>query len=252
MQKSLQKEQALKYMRLRKCSVIRSIRICAQMLTVLWRQRMGKKEFWSAKRQTWQNRDAWADEKYPYQYELQIRHYMAVTNLDFAYIACLWGNNENDFAYRYVERDIEFEDEIIEMEQSFWEENVLKEIEPPFVEKPDMALKCLKMYLEGADTKLPRMSIPAALQGNIEQYLALREEKSKAEAEVKKLEKEMKRLSIPVIEEMGACCESELAAAGKKYYISYRPRKAVRIKKEDLEKLADTSQGNLRRVCVGK
>lgn len=198
----------------------------------------GKKGILECKTTNWQNRDAWADEKYPYQYELQIRHYMAVMNLDFAYIACLWGNNENDFAYRYVERDIEFEDEIIEMEQSFWEENVLKEIEPPFVEKPDMALKCLKMYLEGADTKLPRMSIPAALQGNVEQYLALREEKSKAEAEVKKLEKEMKRLSIPVIEEMGACCESELAAAGKKYYISYRPRKAVRIKKEDLEKLA--------------
>ena len=159
-------------------------------------------------------------------------------NLDFAYIACLWGNNENDFAYRYIERDYEFEDEIIEMEQSFWEENVQKKIEPPFVEKPDMALKCLKMYLEGADTSLPRKSMPAGLQSNVEQYLALREEKGKAEKEVKRLEDEMKRLSVPVIEEMGACCESELSAAGKKYYISYRPRKAVRIKKESLEKLA--------------
>lgn len=98
----------------------------------------GKMGILECKTTNWQNRDAWADEKYPYQYELQVRHYLAVMNLDFAYIACLWGNNENDFAYRYIERDYEFEDEIIEMEQSFWEENVQKKIEPPFVEKPDM------------------------------------------------------------------------------------------------------------------
>ena len=60
----------------------------------------------------YQNKDAWAGGKYPYQYELQIRHYMAVMNLDFTYIACLWGNSENDFAYRKVERDYDFEDEI--------------------------------------------------------------------------------------------------------------------------------------------
>lgn len=198
----------------------------------------GKKGILECKTTNWQNRDAWDDEKYPYQYELQIRHYMAVMNLDFAYIACLWGNNENDFTYRYVERDYEIEDEIIEMEQNFWEEYIQKKVEPPFVEKPDMALKCLKMYLEGADTSLGRKSMPVALQSNVEQYLVLKEEKSKADAEVKRLETEMKRLSIPIIEEMGASCESDFAAAGKKYYITYKPRKSIRMKKEGLEKLA--------------
>ena len=84
----------------------------------------------------YQNKDAWADEKYPYQYELQVRHYLAVMNLDFAYIACLWGNSENDFAYRRIERDYEFEDEIIEAEQYFWEEYIEKKVEPAFTGKP--------------------------------------------------------------------------------------------------------------------
>lgn len=48
----------------------------------------------------------------------------------------------------YVERDYDFEDEIIEMEQNFWEKNVQKKIEPPFKEKSDMDLKCLKELLQ--------------------------------------------------------------------------------------------------------
>ena len=96
----------------------------------------GKKGILECKTTNYQNKDAWDGEKYPYQYELQIRHYMAVMNLDFAYIACLWGNSENDFAYRYVERDAEFEDEIIEAEQYFWEEYVQKELSRNFQANP--------------------------------------------------------------------------------------------------------------------
>lgn len=198
----------------------------------------GRKGILECKTTNWQNRDAWDDEKYPYQYELQIRHYMAVMNLDFAYIACLWGNNENDFAYRYVERDLEFEDEIIEAENFFWEEYIQNRVEPPFVEKPDMALKCLAQYMEGADPSLGRKMIPVSLQSNLEKYLLLKEEKSKIDAEAKRIDNEIKRLSIPIIEEMGPFCEGELSVAGKKFYVTSKPRKSTRIKKSELEKLA--------------
>ena len=198
----------------------------------------GRRGILECKTTNWENRDAWADEKYPYQYELQIRHYMAVMNLDFAYIACSWGNNEKDFAYRYVERDLEFEDEIIETEEYFWEEYIQKKVEPPFVEKPDMALKCLRQYLEKADPALGMKVLPISLQSNIENYIRLKEEKSKIEREVKKLDDEIKRLSIPIIEEMGAFCDSQLSVSGKRFYVTYKPRKYVRIKKDGLEKLA--------------
>lgn len=46
-----------------------------------------------------------ADDGIPENYVLQVRHYMAVMNIKKAYIACLYGNNENEFVYRFLERD---------------------------------------------------------------------------------------------------------------------------------------------------
>lgn len=198
----------------------------------------GRTGILECKTTNYQNKDAWADQKYPYQYELQIRHYMAVMNLDFAYIACLWGNSENDFAYRYVERDHEFEDEIIEAEQYFWEEYIEKRVEPEFAGKPDLALQCLKMYLEDADPSLGKKTLPVSLSSDLARYLELKEEKSKIDADKRRIEDEIKRISIPIIEEMGAFTESELTSGGRKFVVSYKPKKSVRILTKELEKLA--------------
>ena len=198
----------------------------------------GKKGLLECKTTNYENKDAWADGKFPYQYELQVRHYLAVMNLDFAYIACLWGNNEKDFVYRCIKRDIEFEDEIIEMEQNFWNEYIVKKVEPPFVESPDMALRCLSRYLASPSSGYSKKTLPSNLQDNIEKYLILKEQKSKIDADSKKLEEEIKRLSIPIIEEMGSFHESVLNVSGKSFKVSYKPKKDVRIKKDNLEKLA--------------
>lgn len=74
--------------------------------------------------------EKWNDEKVPLEYELQCRHYMAVMNLDFTIIACLWGNNETDYRARVVKRDLDLEEEMIYMEKDFWENNVLAENPP--------------------------------------------------------------------------------------------------------------------------
>ena len=163
---------------------------------------------------------------------------MAVMNLDFAYIACLWGNSENDFAYKKVERDYEFEDEIIETEVYFWEEYIEKHVEPEFVGKPDLALQCLKMYLEDADPSLGKMTLPKSLSSDLERYLELKKENSRLDAEKRKIEDEIKRISIPIIEEMGAFTECELSVPGKKFIVSYKPQKSERILAKSLEKMA--------------
>ena len=163
---------------------------------------------------------------------------MAVMNLDFAYIACLWGNSENDFAYRYVERDTEFEDEIIEAEQYFWEEHIEKRIEPEFAGKPDLALQCLKMYLEDADPSLGKKTLPGSFGSDITKYLELKEKKNHLEADVRRLDEEIKRISVPIIEEMGAFTESELSLPGRKFAVSYKTKKTNRILTKALEKMA--------------
>ena len=198
----------------------------------------GRTGILECKTTNYQNKDAWAGEKYPYQYELQIRHYMAVMNLDFAYIACLWGNSENDFAYRKVERDYDFEDEIIDAEQYFWEEYIEKQVEPEFIGKPDLALQCLRMYLEDADPSLGKKTLPASFGADLSRYLELKEEKSKLDSDKKRIDDEMKRISALIMDEMGAFCESELSLPGRKFLVTFKPQKSERILAKELEKMA--------------
>lgn len=61
-------------------------------------------------------KDKWADEGIPAHYVLQVRHYLSVMNMQKAFIACLYGNNENEFVYRTIERDLIEEED---MEDSF-------------------------------------------------------------------------------------------------------------------------------------
>lgn len=93
--------------------------------------------------------DKWANEKVPYEYELQCRHYMSIMNLDFTIIACLWGNNVNDYCARFIKRDLDIEEEIIDMERDFWENNVKAKNPPPLssehAEQEEEAFKSYKI-----------------------------------------------------------------------------------------------------------
>lgn len=91
--------------------------------------------------------EKWDDEKVPYEYELQCRHYMSIMNLDFTIIACLWGNNENDYRVRLVKRDLDLEEELIEMERDFWENNVQAKVPPELSrEHSDQEMEAFKSY----------------------------------------------------------------------------------------------------------
>jgi len=47
-------------------------------------------------------------------YETQVRYYMAIMNVDFAYITCCWGYTLNDMAVIRVDRDLEVELDMME------------------------------------------------------------------------------------------------------------------------------------------
>ena len=82
--------------------------------------------------------EKWANNTIPVNYEYQVRHYMSVMNIDKAYIACLYGNNAEEFFIRPLERDLETEEDLIAEEKYFWEEKVLKKVEPDYVEEEKM------------------------------------------------------------------------------------------------------------------
>ena len=99
----------------------------------------------------------WLDgkESVPVNYEIQGRHYMAVTNIDKVYFCCLYGNTEDEVIIRSIERDLNYEDLIIAFEEDFWVNNVLKKVPPPYSEDGDLVLESIKNIPEYPARRYP-------------------------------------------------------------------------------------------------
>lgn len=181
--------------------------------------------------------DKWAGESVPVNYEYQGRHYMAVTNLNKVYFACLYGNNENEFIIRYIERDMDIEADLIAEEEYFWKEQVLKKVEPPYIEKPDLVLESIRRHYGPADKDADKVKLKKSHLTALDKYLRLKQEKSETDKRSKELEGEMKFAYTEIVEEMGVSCSAVLSAGGKEYQVTYHPAYRTGISKDGLEKL---------------
>jgi len=181
--------------------------------------------------------DKWANDTVPINYEYQGRHYMSVMNINKMYFACLYGNNENEFIIRYMERDLDLEEDLIAEEEFFWNENVKKQIEPPYIEKPDLVLESIRKHCGPADVDAEQIKLPRKHLLSIQNYLSLKEQKSKLDSEAKKLEERMKESYVEIVEELGVSCSGIISDGAKDYIISYNPFYRTTIDKKGLEKL---------------
>lgn len=73
----------------------------------------------------------WQDGKPPIDYELQVRYYLAIMNLQFAYIVCSWGHRLDQMAVIRIDRDYDIEKEIFEGIADF-DEYIENGIEPDY------------------------------------------------------------------------------------------------------------------------
>jgi len=78
----------------------------------------GSKAIFEAKSTIEWNNKRWADGELPPHYYSQLQHYMAVTGLNKAYIACLVGGNK--FYWYMVERNDDYINWLISCEAAFW------------------------------------------------------------------------------------------------------------------------------------
>ena len=83
---------------------------------------------------SYRNKDTieeWKNGIVPPYYMTQVRHYMAVMDLDFFYICCVWGLNPLDEAVIIkIDRDMTLEAELMDAEKDFWDNYVVKKVEP--------------------------------------------------------------------------------------------------------------------------
>ena len=181
----------------------------------------------------------WCDgqEIVPVNYEIQGRHYMCVMNMDEVYFCCLYGNNENEVIIRHIERDPDYEAEMIALEGNFWNDHVLTQTPPPYTEDGELTLESVRRHFGPADENAPEIELSVPLASSLVRYTELQTEKSELNREVKRVENEMKRLQGRIVAEMGRSCTATANSGGVFYSISYKPTRKPDIGKEGLIRL---------------
>ncbi|AKO92679.1 hypothetical protein BEH_11590 [Priestia filamentosa] len=131
----------------------------------------------------------WEDEEVPAAYLIQCQHYMAVTGYEAWWIAVLIGGNK--FVYKKVERDEELIEQLIEIEVSFWNDNVLMK-EPPLFDGSDASTDLLShMYPQGIDEEI---ELPDTVDSLLEEYEEARKSRAEANTKVKEIENRLKAM----------------------------------------------------------
>lgn len=175
----------------------------------------------------------WENGNIPRHYELQGRHYMSVTNTKGVIFLCLYGNSEDTFLMRKVERDFTQEEELIEQETYFWNEFVLKRNPPAYRERMPLVLNSLKRRLKIREHE--QIELSGELASNIIAYMELKRKKSETDAASKALDEQMKGLLIPVQEAMQGAEKGRIVVNGTAYQAGYAKRITTSIPKKGLE-----------------
>jgi len=179
----------------------------------------GTKALLECKTTNYHAKEKWEGGTIPVNYEYQMRHYMAVMDVDVCFIACLSGNSEGDFVWRYLIRDLDIEADIVAMETDFWQNNVLAGVEPSYTESSDLVLESLRKHLGQPDKGQPDITLDSGWADTITEYEHLKTKKADAEKKVAALKEEMKQIQALLIEEMGTSCKAACVIDDDEEYI---------------------------------
>ena len=142
----------------------------------------------------------------PLNYEAQGRHYMAVMNIDEVYYCCLYGNNEDEVIIRHIDRDRDYEEELIALEQDFWENHILTGTPPPYTEDGDLILNSVRRHFGPADPSAPELILEGNMALLVPRYLELQAQRNAEKRNYEHIEAEMRRLQGRIVAEMGRSC----------------------------------------------
>jgi putative phage-type endonuclease len=186
---------------------------------------------------SWRKAGDWADGAIPHHYELQVRFYMAVMDLELADIACLWGTNpEADMAVRRVRRDRGVEGMIFERLDEFVES--LGGGTPPSMAdvSPQLALKALARVYGDSKPGLPTVEFGKKHERALRRIAGLQAQNAALERQVRENEKEAAALSVKIAEIMGEHEHGALEAADGNLAVSFATKATRRTDSELLKK----------------
>jgi len=189
----------------------------------------GRQGVLECKTTDWHFAEGWADGCVPYYYELQVRFYLAVMDLDFADIVCMWGlNPERDMAIRRIERDLLIEASIFEKLDEFIDSLNLN-IEPDMTDvKPTVALASLARIYAKSDASLPTVEFSPKYEKPLRSIAALQAEVAALSEQIKKKEGEITAHSVRIVEAMKEHEIGELLTPADRLVIRFPTRSSRR------------------------
>ena len=171
----------------------------------------------------------WAEDAIPLYYELQLRFYLAVADVDIGAFSAVWGNNpDNDLAMPEIVRDRAKEDMIFErLEEWIWS---LEHDKPPTMQdvKPKLALESLARIYGSSQKNLPTVEFSGKYEKSLRKIAMLQGELTTRNVEIKKLEKEIEAHSVRIAEAMKEHEHGVLTTTNDKLLIDFVTRKTRR------------------------
>lgn len=185
---------------------------------------------------TYHKADDWANGAYPLYYELQLRYYLAVMDVNFGAFSALWGNNpDNDLATPSLIRDKAKEDMIFErLDQWIWS---LRHDKPPAMTEgpPKLALEALARICGPSMKGLPTIEFPVKYEKTLRGIAALQEENAALKQRIKANDAKIDAYSVRVAELMKAHEHGVLTTTTDKLLVDYVTRVSQRVNSDYLK-----------------
>ena len=167
----------------------------------------------------------WADDAIPLHYELQLRFYMAVADVELGAFSAIWGNNPDlDIATPEITRDKAKEDMIFErLEEWIWS---LEHDKPPTMSDvaPKLALESLAKIYGPSVKGLPTMEFSGKYEPSLRRIAVLQDKIRERDQEKKTFEKEVEAHSVRIAEIMREHEHAVLETTGDKLLIDFVTR----------------------------
>lgn len=197
----------------------------------------GQQGVLECKSTTYHKAGDWADGAYPLYYELQLRYYLSVMDLNIGAFSCLWGNNpETDLATPELARDRAKEGIIFEkLDQWIWS---LKHDKPPTMAdvKPELALASLARIYGASQKGLPTIEFPKKYEKPLRRIASLQAENQELNSLIRKNEKEIEAHSVRIAELMKAHEHGVLNTTADKLLVDFVTKVTRRVNSDYLKK----------------
>lgn len=185
---------------------------------------------------SYENRKKWMDGNWPYNYELQLRFYMAVANVNHGALACCWGNGESDFAYYEFERDLELEEEIFEKAERFIQ-SLYDGIEPSIEDIPGTAAYDAVKRVYAKSSGESKMELSPEYANALAAYCSYQQKIDEQKKVIADLEKKQKELIADVLLAMKEAPAAYVQTEDTFFDISYKSAKPIsRVSFKDVAK----------------